>query len=93
MKKKNKIKDEEIVKSISEKIDKVVLQELMRAEVTPLHINVALLCAVSKSLLSEAIAHKTAYGTDPENRIIKQIDILREQTLQDLKERLSHGEE
>lgn len=93
MKKKQKNKNEEIAKSILDKIDKLVKQELERVEVMPLHISAALLFSLSKSLASEAYAHKATFGTDPENRIISQINVLREQALQDLKERLSHGEE
>ena len=93
MKKKQKSKNEEIVSSILDKINKVIKQELERVEVMPHHISVALLIAVSRTLVSEAYAHKATFGSDPENRIIVQIDSLREQTLQDLKERLSHGEE
>ena len=93
MKKKQKNNNEEIVSSILDKIDNVIKQEYEREEVLPLHISVALLVAVSRTLVSEAAAHKETFGTDPEKRIIVQIDGLREQTLQDLKERLSHGEE
>ena len=93
MKKKQKNNNEEIALSILKKNDNLVVQEYEREEVLPLHISAALLFALSKSMASEAYAHNQTYGTDPENRIIKQIDVLRKQTLQDLKERLSHGEE
>ena len=93
MKKKQKNNNEEIVKSVFDKIENVIMQELEREEVMPLHISVALLCAVSRSLASEAHAHKETFGSDPEKRIEIQINGLREQALQDLKERLSHGEE
>lgn len=93
MKKKQLNKNEEIVSSILDKINKVIIQEYERKEVMPQHINVALLVALSNSLVAEAVAHKQTCGTDPEKRIDIQINGLREQTLQDLKERLSHGEE
>lgn len=93
MKKEKKNNDEEIVKSIVDKIKKTVMKELVRAEVLPLHINVALVCAVSEHLASEALAHAETFGSNPKKRISKQINILHEQTLLELKERSSHGEE